>query len=95
MAISKEQIEEWRKELGNGMTSAVGEYTPQEFWDALDEIERLRSGYERLQDASDCEMGDGDLAREIARDMLRSNAGIKPNRSVKGREPTRQQLQQV
>jgi hypothetical protein len=38
--------------------------------DALTEIERLRSGYKILRDCSDSEMGDGDLAREIANKML-------------------------
>jgi hypothetical protein len=42
MTITPEQIAQWRRKRGNGMTSAVGEYTPSEFWDALDEIERLR-----------------------------------------------------
>lgn len=31
----------WRREKGNGMTSAVGEYTPAEFWTLLDAYERL------------------------------------------------------
>jgi hypothetical protein len=34
-------------------------------------------------------------AMEINVASVGSNDGIKPNRSVKGREPTRQQLQQV
>lgn len=43
MPITKEQIAEWRAEEGNGMRSAVGEYTPDEFWMLLDEIERLQA----------------------------------------------------
>lgn len=42
------------------------------------EIERLRYGYERLISATDTEMGDGDLAREIAREMLRPNGQAQP-----------------
>lgn len=34
------------------------------------EIQRLREGYARLLDAGDLEMGDGDLARQIASEML-------------------------
>ena len=29
------------RRMGKGMISAVGEYTPSEFWDALDYIEEL------------------------------------------------------
>lgn len=36
-------------------------------------IAMLLEGYARLRDASDSEMGDGDLARDIAEEMLRSN----------------------
>ena len=49
--ITKEQIAEWRKLKDSGMVSGVGEYTPPEFWEALDEIERLNrkiSKYHRL-----------------------------------------------
>ena len=35
------------------------------------EVERLRGGYRRLRDASDIQMGDGDLARDIADEMLK------------------------
>lgn len=34
------------------------------------EIQRLREGYARLLDAGDLEMGDGDLARQVASEML-------------------------
>lgn len=40
-AIPKALRDEWRSERGNGMTSAVGEYTPREFWDLLDAYEAL------------------------------------------------------
>lgn len=70
MSISDKQIAEWRALRNEGMTSAVGEYTPKEFWDVLDELERLRSGYRRLQKSNDFEMQDGDLARDIADEML-------------------------
>ncbi len=33
--VDAEQIAEWRKLQDEGMISAVGEYTPAEFWDAL------------------------------------------------------------
>jgi hypothetical protein len=32
---------EWRKQQGEGMTSALGEYTPEEFWQLLDAYEEL------------------------------------------------------
>ena len=38
--------------------------------EAAVEIMRLREGYVRLRDAGDLEMGDGDLARQIANEML-------------------------
>lgn len=40
-AITPQEIAEWRQERDNGMTSAVGEYTPAEFWKLLDEVERM------------------------------------------------------
>lgn len=40
-AIPKALRDEWRSERGNSMTSAVGEYTPREFWDLLDAYEAL------------------------------------------------------
>jgi hypothetical protein len=43
MAITDQQIAAWRKHQGAGMESALGEFTPPEFWEALSEIERLRS----------------------------------------------------
>lgn len=49
--ITKEQIAEWRKLKNEGMVSCAGEYAPPEFWEALDEIERLKrkvSEYHRL-----------------------------------------------
>ena len=39
--VNHEQIAEWRKVRGHGMISAVGEYTPSEFWLLLDNFERL------------------------------------------------------
>ena len=39
--VNHEQIAEWRKLRGKGMVSAVGEYTPDEFWLLLDNFERL------------------------------------------------------
>ncbi|MET4695194.1 hypothetical protein [Endozoicomonas lisbonensis] len=40
--MNEKQIEELRALKGQGMESAVGEYTPAELWEALDEIERLQ-----------------------------------------------------
>ena len=40
-SITPEQIAEWRKERDKGMVSAVGEYTPDEFWLVLDAYEAL------------------------------------------------------
>lgn len=41
-SITDEQIQEWLAMRGEGMASAVGEYTPAEFWQVLDELARLR-----------------------------------------------------
>ena len=43
MPITIDDIKEFRKLQGQGYTSAVGEYTPSAFWEALDEIERLHA----------------------------------------------------
>jgi hypothetical protein len=40
--ITPEEIDDMRSKRGQGMVSSVGEYTPDELWTALDEIERLR-----------------------------------------------------
>jgi hypothetical protein len=48
---------------------------------AADEIERLRSGFQQILASSDSEMEDGDLARRIAEDMLKT-----PNDLGEGRE---------
>ena len=40
--MNEQQIAELRALRDKGMVSAVGEYTPEEFWEALDAIERLR-----------------------------------------------------
>lgn len=42
MSISSEQITRWRKLRGKGMTSAIGEYTPAEFWELLDAYEAVK-----------------------------------------------------
>lgn len=42
------RISELRELFGQGMVSAVGEYTPDELWEALNEIERLRSALSRM-----------------------------------------------
>jgi hypothetical protein len=47
--ITPEQIAEWRKLEPEGMVSAVGEYTPEEFWLALDHIEVLQARIAQLE----------------------------------------------
>jgi hypothetical protein len=42
MTISPEIIAAWRVLRGHGMASAIGEYTPAEFWELLDEYEALQ-----------------------------------------------------
>jgi len=67
--IDEAQIRAWRLERYSGMVSAVGEYTPSEFWDALDEIERLRNALgtiARNVDAGAVHVGwCGDYAKRI------------------------------
>ena len=41
--MDETKVAELRKLRGCGMVSAVGEYTPNELWEALDCIERLRT----------------------------------------------------
>lgn len=41
--MDEKRIADLRAERGRGMVSAVGEYTPDELWEALDCIERLRA----------------------------------------------------
>ncbi len=50
--ITKAVRAEWRKEQGLGMISALGEYTPSEFWEALDEIDRLEKALEEIRDST-------------------------------------------
>ena len=50
MMMEKNQIDELRALRGQGMVSAVGEYTPDELWEALDEIERLRAAMEWISE---------------------------------------------
>ncbi|MBU0808732.1 MAG: hypothetical protein KKD30_02285 [Gammaproteobacteria bacterium] len=52
--ISADQMAEWRALRGEGMVSAVGEYTPEEFWRALDAIDALAADNKRLQ--AECQM---------------------------------------
>lgn len=51
--ITDEEIAEWERERGNGRTSAVGEYTPSEFWQLLDEVKSRRAEVRALQDRLD------------------------------------------
>ena len=41
MRTTKAQRDEWLKKRGAGMTSAVGEYTPSEFWILLLDVNDL------------------------------------------------------
>lgn len=41
LRTTKQQRDAWRKLRENGMTSAVGEYTPAEFWLLLEDVEQL------------------------------------------------------
>ena len=47
--ITEKTLNEWKSYKGTGMTSALGEYTPEEFWDAIAEIERLTKERDELQ----------------------------------------------
>lgn len=51
--MSPEKIAELRKLRGSGLTSAVGEYTPDELWEALDEIESLRADLKAMEGFAD------------------------------------------
>ena len=39
--IDSATLEKWKTYQGEGMISALGEYTPPEFWELLDEYEEL------------------------------------------------------
>ena len=52
MRITDKEIKDFRELKGMGMTSVVGEYTPSEFWDALNEIERLRRTLTGIRDSN-------------------------------------------
>lgn len=41
--MDDKRISELRALCGQGMVSAVGEYTPDELWEALDELDLLRA----------------------------------------------------
>lgn len=43
MKVTDEQITKLEKFRGEGMVSAVGEYTPSEFWDILDDLKAARA----------------------------------------------------
>lgn len=62
--ISADQIAEWRRLRGQGMTSAVGEYTPGEFWEVLDELERVIRQRDKLLTA--CKRALPCLAESVA-----------------------------
>lgn len=41
MRTTQEERQEWLRKKGDGYTSAVGEYTPSEFWYLLSDVEQL------------------------------------------------------
>ena len=68
--ITENDIAEWNKLRGQGMESAVGEYTPAAFWDALDEIELLRAAIRELvtlKEMKDRELGYDDRIEYLNR----------------------------
>ena len=53
MHFNKQEREEMRKLQNQGMISAVGEYTPEEFWkllDDIDELEDIVASYDQQED---------------------------------------------
>jgi len=46
---SQQQITEWEKLDGEGIASAVGEYTPDEFWYLLDVVQGQQREIARLE----------------------------------------------
>ena len=66
--LTDKDIAQLRTLRGCGMISAVGEYTPDELWLALDSIELVRGLLRRVQAvnwASDSPLLSGELAAEI------------------------------
>jgi hypothetical protein len=65
----------------NGMTSALGEYTPSEFWHLLDSYESLLAAYDAAKGRAEA------AEREVARlsDMVsaygRAEVGVEPERN--------------
>ncbi|MBX9913716.1 MAG: hypothetical protein K2Y25_07445 [Pseudomonadaceae bacterium] len=49
--ITSEEIAEWRALQGEGMVSAIGEYTPPEFWLVLDDLDAERAKVAELEKA--------------------------------------------
>ena len=70
--MTNQQIKLWRKQKGDGLVSAIGEYTPDEFWAALEEIEKLRNGikkcckeYHAITWGCDGDCGSSDIIEEL------------------------------
>lgn len=74
MIITDEQIKEWQELKGDGFTSAIGEYTPDEFWDALREIEDLRGALTDLVEQIEQVDGTAQLSIELAKKVLGRSA---------------------
>jgi hypothetical protein len=51
--ITEEQICEWKRWKGSGYTSALGEYTPNEFWILLDAYKELLEENKRLREENE------------------------------------------
>ena len=84
--MDEKRIADLRAERGRGMVSAVGEYTPDELWEALDCIERLRAALQLAMWAMRAPLDDwkGECEREAldaAHAALGPNVGIEPPRS--------------
>lgn len=47
MIPTKSERAMWR-EIGGGMTSSIGEYTPNEFWELLDAIDHMEAALEEI-----------------------------------------------
>lgn len=83
--MDDKRIAELRALRGQGMTSAVGEYTPNELWEALDALERLRRAAKAalavLDDLDECELarlrGRGDEAARMLLEALGPNAEVR------------------
>lgn len=80
-----------RRHKGRGYTSAVGEYTPSELWEALDYIDELERALAKLQQAHEAERSDNE---EIGAEFLEKLKRVDPNYSW-GQTPTEWMTDQI